>query len=49
MLLDVHYRVMEHLDKQEPNAFAFAYEKMGTSLGGVQLRYNYYPMITRYQ
>ena len=32
--------------KQEPNSFAFAYENMGTSLGGGQLRYNYYPMIT---
>lgn len=30
---------------QEPNKFAFAYEKMGTSSGGTQLRYNYYPMI----
>ena len=32
--------------KQEPNSFAFAYENMGTALGGGQLRYNYYPMIT---
>ncbi|KAJ7333562.1 hypothetical protein OS493_017100 [Desmophyllum pertusum] len=31
--------------KMEPDSFAFAYEKMGTSLGGTQLRYNYYPMV----
>jgi len=31
--------------KLDPNTFVFAYEKMGTSLGGCQLRYNYYPMI----
>ena len=30
---------------QKPDAFASAYEKMGTPLGGTQLRYNYYPLI----
>ncbi|CAH3034852.1 unnamed protein product [Porites lobata] len=29
-----------------PDAFAYAYEKRGTLLGGTQLRYNFYPMIT---
>ena len=32
--------------KQNPDAFAYAYEKRGTLLGGTQLRYNFYPMIT---
>lgn len=32
--------------KQEPDAFAYAYEKRGSLLGGTQLRCNYYPMIT---
>ena len=31
--------------KQEPDSFAYAYEKRGTLLGGTQLRSNYYPMI----
>ena len=31
--------------EQKPNAFEYAYQNMGTSLGGTQLRYNYYPMI----
>nr|XP_058970280.1 uncharacterized protein LOC131796687 [Pocillopora verrucosa] len=31
--------------KMEPNKFAYAFENMGTSSGGTQLRYNYYPMI----
>ena len=32
--------------KQNPDAFAYAYEKRGTLSGGTQLRYNFYPMIT---
>ncbi|XP_074614204.1 uncharacterized protein LOC141873966 isoform X1 [Acropora palmata] len=31
--------------QMEPNAFEYAYQNMGTSLGGTQLRYNYYPVI----
>ena len=31
---------------QNPDAFAFAGQKTGTSEGGTQLRYNYYPMIS---
>ncbi|KAM7449086.1 hypothetical protein ABFA07_003080 [Porites harrisoni] len=30
----------------DPDAFAFAWQKTGTSEGGTQLRYNYYPMIS---
>lgn len=45
--LSAHLNLVPYLFsfKQKPNSFAFAYEKMGTSLGGGQLRYNYYPMI----
>jgi len=48
-LMDLSARVLSIMAiglKMEPNSFAFAYEKMGTHLGGAQLRYNYYPMIT---
>ena len=31
--------------EQKPNAFEYAYQNMGTSLGGTQLRYNFYPVI----
>ena len=31
--------------EQKPDAFAYGYEKIGTSLGCTQLRYNYYPVI----
>ena len=31
---------------QDPDAFAFAWQKTGTSEGGTQLRYNYCPMIS---
>ena len=31
---------------QDPDTFDFAWQKMGTSEGGTQLRYNYYPMIS---
>ena len=31
---------------QDPDTFAFAWQKTGTSEGGTQLRYNYYPMIS---
>ncbi|KAM7427313.1 hypothetical protein ABFA07_021537 [Porites harrisoni] len=30
----------------DPDTFDFAWQKMGTSEGGTQLRYNYYPMIS---
>ncbi|CAH3034846.1 unnamed protein product, partial [Porites lobata] len=30
----------------DPDTFAFAWQKTGTSEGGSQLRYNYYPMIS---
>ena len=31
---------------QDPDTFAFAWQKTGTSEGCTQLRYNYYPMIS---
>ena len=31
--------------EQKPDAFAYAYRNKGTSLGGTQLRFNYYPVI----
>ena len=31
---------------QDPDTFSFAWQKTGTSEGGSQLRYNYYPMIS---
>ena len=31
--------------KQEPDTFEYAFENMGTSVGGGQLRYNFYPTI----
>ena len=31
---------------QDPDTFAFAWQKTGTSEGGSQLRCNYYPMIS---
>ena len=30
---------------QKPDAFAYGFQKIGTSLGWTQLRYNYYPVI----
>ncbi|XP_068744920.1 uncharacterized protein [Montipora capricornis] len=47
-LADLSTRVLSCMAiglQMKPDAFAYAYKNKGTSLGGTQLRFNYYPVI----
>ncbi|KAJ7333564.1 hypothetical protein OS493_017102 [Desmophyllum pertusum] len=47
-LMDLGLRVLSVLAiglNMEPDSFVFGYKKMGTSLGGTWIRFNYYPVI----